>query len=262
MFSQPELKAALATVPLVSRVIYYPSTGSTNDVMRELAGRHTPHGTLVVADEQTAGRGRAGRRWLTPRAMALASTCLLRPTRTLTPGRLALLGGLAAAQAIEQCTALSAHIKWPNDIWVNERKVGGVLVETNFTGNRLDWALIGVGINVNGQLPDDLQLQYPATTLQAELGRPTARLALLVAQMAAFKHWLAALESPAFIAAVNARLLWRGQRVQVVDSDRAAAQPAQIGMLHSVTAAGELQLQLEHGEMLQIPAGELHLRRA
>lgn len=259
MFDQTEIRPPLLAIPLISQVLYYPSISSTNDLLRDLLRQdiqpNVPHGTLVVADEQTAGRGQAGRQWATPRGQALASTCLLRLEHLASPGRLALLGGLAAALAIEQCTGLPTCIKWPNDVWVKGSKVGGVLAETNFSGNRLEWTLVGIGINVNGQLPANLNTRHPATTLQAELGRPVARLELLAALWRTFDVWLHRLDGPDFLAAVNARLLWRGLAVQVIDRQRAMIRT---GILQGVAATGELALQTLGAEVFHVAAGEVN----
>jgi BirA family biotin operon repressor/biotin-[acetyl-CoA-carboxylase] ligase len=153
--------------------LYVESTPST----QLLIAPEAPEGTVIVAGEQTAGRGRLGRRWLAPAGTSLLCSVQLRPE--VDPQRLPELTGVAAhaaAEAIEAVTALAAEIKEPNDLLIDGRKVAGVLAEA-----REERVVLGIGINVNlaeADLPEDVDL--PATSLLAETGRETDRAELLV----------------------------------------------------------------------------------
>ena len=140
---------------------HFRSTDSTNDRARELAETGAPSGTVVTAGEQSAGRGRHGRVWSAPPGAALLYSAVLRPL-DVRHGLLPLAVPLAVCDAAESVAPVSCHVKWPNDVWVDEAKVAGVLIEARPP----DWAVIGVGVNVS-IAPEDLpgDLRWPATSL-------------------------------------------------------------------------------------------------
>jgi BirA family biotin operon repressor/biotin-[acetyl-CoA-carboxylase] ligase len=131
------------------------SVTSTMDIVHELALEGAPAGTVVLADEQVAGRGRQGRRWLSPRGSGIWLGYLVRPARATESGVLALRVGLAVVDALAQNGAL-ARLKWPNDILLHDRKVAGILCEARWSADRLAWVAVGVGINVYGPVPADI----------------------------------------------------------------------------------------------------------
>jgi BirA family biotin operon repressor/biotin-[acetyl-CoA-carboxylase] ligase len=158
--SRERIEEALGAGTLWRKVVYLPTTGSTNDVAKGLAAQGAPEGTVVVADEQTAGRGRMRRRWLSPPGTCLLCSILFRPTLPPTQAqRLTMLCALAAADAVEKVAGLGVALKWPNDLIVkspipnpqsqNWRKLAGVLTETGMMGERLEFVVVGIGINVN-----------------------------------------------------------------------------------------------------------------
>ena len=158
----------------------FDSVTSTMDVCRELAQSSHPNGSVVVADEQTAGRGRMGQTWFSPRGQALYVSILLRPTLTLQQASwLTMLAALAVLDTVDEVGA-HATIKWLNDINLNSRKVCGILVETSITANKLDYAVLGIGLNVNTDFalaPPDVRQR--ATSLKQELGTEFDREAIL-----------------------------------------------------------------------------------
>jgi len=173
--SPDRITAGLHTHWLAQRIFYYERTGSTNDIARRLALQGTPDGTLVVAEEQTAGRGRLGRRWLAPPGETLLFSLVFYPP--LPPQQayqLTMLTSLACVEAIAGETGLQAAIKWPNDLLLNGRKLAGILSELC----RLDEGLY-VGLNVNVDFTRWPELQAEATSLAEALGRPVERLPLL-----------------------------------------------------------------------------------
>lgn len=152
---------------------WHQSVGSTNDEARNWAEQGAADGSVVCSDEQTAGRGRRGAVWICPAGEALAFSQILRPTmpRALWP-RLALVAGLAVAKTLEQ-HGIAAEVKWPNDVWVQGKKIAGILVES--IG---DAVIVGVGLNVNSlELPADLA--SIATTMRMETAREFDREELL-----------------------------------------------------------------------------------
>ncbi len=178
--SAASIKRDLRTAFIGQNVAYYPSIGSTNEVAKELAAQGAPEGTLVIADEQIGGKGRLGRKWLAPAGTSLLMSLLFRPD--LAPHqaqRLTMICSLAISDAITETTGLSAGIKWPNDIVVNGKKAGGILTELAIVGQRLDFAVVGMGLNVNLDLTALPKLSDTATSLAQELGQEVSRLGLL-----------------------------------------------------------------------------------
>jgi BirA family transcriptional regulator, biotin operon repressor / biotin---[acetyl-CoA-carboxylase] ligase len=123
--------------------LHFRTIGSTNAKARELADRGAPHGTLVTASEQTAGRGRQGRTWVTPPDSAIAASVIVRDFDDLLP--------LRAGLAVADLAGDTARVKWPNDVLLDGRKVAGILVEARAP----DWAVVGIGVNVRG-VPDEV----------------------------------------------------------------------------------------------------------
>ncbi|MHB8516090.1 MAG: biotin--[acetyl-CoA-carboxylase] ligase, partial [Dehalococcoidia bacterium] len=127
-FDLDRFRAALRTDAFGRNLIFEASVGSTMDVARDAAGQGAPEGTLALADEQTAGRGRLGRSWLAPPAVNLLSTLLLRPPAAVLR-QLAMIAPLAVCDAVEECHGLRLDIKWPNDVQARGKKLAGVLIE-------------------------------------------------------------------------------------------------------------------------------------
>jgi BirA family biotin operon repressor/biotin-[acetyl-CoA-carboxylase] ligase len=166
--------------PLCRRVVFFNRTGSTNDVALTLAAGGDAEGVVVIADEQTAGRGRRGHTWHSPPGSGLYVSIVLRPSPAKTgdartAGLLTLAAGVALAEAVEAMTGLRADIKWPNDLLVGRRKLAGILAEAA-TGD-LGHVVLGYGLNVSARalVPD---IEHRATSIESELGRPVDRAAL------------------------------------------------------------------------------------
>ena len=163
------------------KIIHYFRVDSTNGVALKLVGEGAPHGTVVVAEEQTAGRGRFGRTWYSEKSSGIYVSVILRPA--LPPSTapiLTLMAAVAAHQAISTSTGLPVDIRWPNDLLVDGKKVGGILTEMNAEVDRLHAVVLGIGINVNhSEMP--AELKTVATSLKIEGGRPYSRAHILVA---------------------------------------------------------------------------------
>ncbi|HEX8871153.1 MAG TPA: biotin--[acetyl-CoA-carboxylase] ligase [Candidatus Acidoferrum sp.] len=169
------------------RVYHFFKTDSTNRVAMELGYAGEPEGAVVVAEEQTAGRGRTGRRWHSERGAGLYVTVLLRPK--LSPVQaplLTMLAGLSVRAAIEAQTGLAAELKWPNDLLIDGKKAGGILTEMYAEPSQVRFVIVGMGLNVNQEkFPGDLSAS--ATSLRAETGRMQSRLELLVRLLGQFE---------------------------------------------------------------------------
>lgn len=159
--------------PWASHLHLLEETPSTNDEVLELARGGAPHGTTVLARRQTSGRGRLGRSWESRPGDSLCLSVLFRPELSpLAPGALTLAAGLAVHCALTSLTSLPLHIKWPNDILWENKKLCGILTESGSTSGRLDYAVIGIGINLNQTTSDfSPNLRSTATSLLVLTGR-------------------------------------------------------------------------------------------
>ncbi|MCL6615511.1 MAG: biotin--[acetyl-CoA-carboxylase] ligase, partial [Firmicutes bacterium] len=184
-----EIWDGLTTVRFGRRAIYLPSVGSTNDEAKRLAAAGWPEGTLVVAEEQTAGKGRLGRGWLSPPG-GLWFSLILRPELSLAElGPLTILAAVALRRAILAETGFGPLVKWPNDLVANGKKLAGILAEAGGELGRVEAVILGIGLNVNqdeGDFPPPLRPH--ATSLRLLLGRPVARVPLLRTFLAHFEE--------------------------------------------------------------------------
>lgn len=254
--NQKELEQTLAGLPL-GEIRYFDQLGSTNDEAVTWLAAAPPHLSLVVADEQTAGRGRAGRRWWTPRGAALAVSVILHPAHVI-PERLALingLGALAVSEALQQM-GLKPAIKWPNDVLLQGRKVAGILPEAQWMGEHLRGVVLGMGINVGrASVPPAEVVNFPAGCVEDDLDQPVARGALLRAVLVALIEWLKALDTPHFVQTWETRLAFREAWVRVLPPVGEAV----TGKLVGLTEHGNLRLQVNGTEQV-FSVGEIHLR--
>ncbi len=252
------LRAALAGLQFGQPLHYFSEIGSTNDEARRLAEAGAPEGALVVAEAQTAGKGRAGRRWLTPPGTALAFSLVLRPRlAAVEAARLTMLAGVAAAEAAEGVAARPVALKWPNDVLVGGAKAGGILVESGLTGERLDFAVIGIGLNVSATPPPEA-VDFPATALQSPGARPIDRRRLLrdiLARMEALYPLATDADGEALRVLWAARLAWLGERVTARTAEGEVA-----GQAEGVAADGALLIRLPGGEVRRVLAGDVRLR--
>jgi BirA family biotin operon repressor/biotin-[acetyl-CoA-carboxylase] ligase len=244
-------------MPLKYRIHHYDLIGSTNDEAKRLADLGEPEGTVVSAAAQSAGRGRAGRAWITPRDSAIAMSVVLRPRiATARLAQVALLGGLAAVEGIQRSTSLHPELKWPNDVLVRGKKAAGVLAEAGFAGDRLEYAILGIGVNVNAGPPPELRLEYETTCLRVEHGAALDPAVLRQAILSALDQRYPQLGTPALGRAWSERLAMRGQAVRVVGVAETVA-----GVLEDVDDDGALVLRMEDGRTRTILAGDVHLRQ-
>jgi len=184
---EEELRGALRSAGPWSAFVLLDVSDSTNRVAMEMAENYAPHGTVVVADAQTAGRGRMGRRWMSPAGKNLYVSLLLRPSvPTVDATRLALVAGVALADAVE-AVGVPASLKWPNDLYCGGRKAAGILAEMASDPDGVRHVVIGVGLNVNMEEADFPQeLRGTATSLRICAGRAFRRVDVLVRLLEAF----------------------------------------------------------------------------
>jgi len=260
--SVESIEKGLTTAFVGRRVIYYRSIGSTNDVAKKLAAQGASEGTLVIADEQTAGKGRLGRRWLAPPGTSLLMSLLFRPRllASYQAQRLTMVCSLAVVEAIETVTSLAAAIKWPNDIVVQGKKAGGILTELGATGECLDYAVVGLGLNVNldfGAMEAVGELAATATSLSQELGQEVSRLALLSRILESVEGRYRRLQAGELPHDEWASCLVTLHNHVLVDTPQGAVE----GWVEGVDADGALLLRTHCGEHQRVLAGDVTLRK-
>jgi len=239
---------------------YHDRVGSTNDVILDLAAQAALHGTVCLADEQSAGRGRRGYGWFSPPGCGIWASVLLRPrlSAARTPP-LTLCAAAAVARVLEAAAGVSVEIKWPNDLRMGGRKVAGILAESRVVSGDEPVIVIGMGINVNhtrDQFPEELAAS--ATSLRIESGRPVGReelfLAILASVESAYGDYLESGPS-SLLAEVDARLSWRGLPVEA-DSPAGAT-----GRVSHIDEEGGLVLDRQVGGPLVVRSGSIRLLR-
>jgi len=259
-----KLQTSLRTRLFGQQLHYLEAVGSTNEVAKRLAGEGAPEGTVVIADLQTAGKGRLGRSWMAPANSSLLMSLIFRPTLApVQANRLNMLCSLAAADAIQSYTGLAVGIKWPNDLVVpqppghNYRKLAGLLTESSVAGDNLLFVVVGMGINVNLEPAALGPVMVPATSLSAELGRPVDREALLVAILAHIENRYRQLDSDQIHQDWKQRLVTLGQEITVTTPT---------GQIHGVAVGvnpdGALLLRDLAGNLQPIMIGDVTLRAA
>ncbi len=254
---QDTLDVLLRDVPFVTEVHYLPATTSTNDVLKGLANQGAPEGTIVVTDEQTAGRGRLDRRWIAPPASSLLFSVLFRPALTAQRAHaLTMLCSLGVRDAVRDALGLAVGLKWPNDIVHQGQKLGGLLTEIDADSESLRWGIVGMGINVNWDPSAISGLAQPATSLSNIAGAPVPRQGLLKAILQAISQRYAALKegvSPA--REWEAALETVGQRV-VVEGGAEGLEGTAVG----VASDGALLVRASSGQIHRVLVGDVSIR--
>ena len=244
----------LATRFIGQRVICYSRLTSTNDVAKREAQRGAREGTVIVAEEQTAGRGRIKRVWLSPRGSVALSIILYPKLAYLSS--LIMVASLAVAHGIARVTGLKSQIKWPNDVLVNGKKVCGILIESDVKGSVVDYAVIGIGINVNLRLSEFPEISPTATSLSHELGRDVSQLDMIRCLLVETERlYLALPTGQSVYQEWRDNLITLGKRVKV-NSGEAIYQ----GVAESVASDGNLFLRQSDGSLVKIVAGDVTLR--
>ncbi|MBD5631618.1 MAG: biotin--[acetyl-CoA-carboxylase] ligase [Clostridia bacterium] len=268
ILSESEIASRLHTKWAGRKVYYYDVTGSTNNDAKRCGEEGDPHGTVVVADIQNAGKGRRGRGWQTLSGTALAFTILLRPE--FAPDKasmITLVMALSVAEAVEEVLEGAENavttIKWPNDIVLNKKKICGMLTEMTMTPemDEIQYIVVGAGINTNNGSAEEFQeeIRRTATSLKIETGRQVSRAELLEKVLLRFEEnyavFLETLDMSGLREAYQNHLQGVGSEVRVLD-------PAgeYTGISHGINDQGELIVEKENGERVQVYAGEVSVR--
>jgi BirA family transcriptional regulator, biotin operon repressor / biotin---[acetyl-CoA-carboxylase] ligase len=255
----PLIRQGLRTVRAGQNIHYVMQTDSTNRVAGELAARGASEGTLVIAEEQTAGRGRMDRTWVSARGSSILCSIIFYPD--LTPAalfRLTMLASVAVVRALDAVCSFQTQIKWPNDIYGGNKKLCGILTEFAADGNRVRYAVVGLGINVNDDFSAAPELADIATSLKHECGRTISRCAVLQRLLEELDRGYEALLQGG---ADELKAAWEhysmilNRQVAIVSEDARVE-----GTARGITADGHLLLEDESGAIQEIVCGDVSLQ--
>lgn len=259
MVSEKEENGAMQECPADRNIIFLDSTDSTNIQAKRLADEGAPHGTVVVAETQHAGKGRAGRRWESPAGCNLYFSLLLR--EGIVPEKasmLTLVMWLSVQEAVAVCCGVQTQIKWPNDIVLNGKKIAGILTEMHLQENAAPYVIIGTGVNIKAQdfLPE---LENKATFLESASKEPISREVLLAKILECFDKNLVLfgkkMDLSLLYTTYNEVLVNLGREVRVLDSAGEYT-----GTAEGINKEGELLVRLADGRCKQVYAGEVSVR--
>lgn len=254
--NQNELKKSLSKLPL-GKIKYFDSIGSTNDEALAWAADDARDLSLVLADEQTAGRGRLDRKWLTTAGTALAFSLILRPSAG-EQSHLSQMVGLAALAVADSLRkgGLAPQAKWPNDILLSGHKVAGILIESVWSGDKVDCVVIGIGVNIlRGSVPEAAVLRFPATSLEDALGYPVDRVEVLHDILTALISLRPRLGTEEFMTKWEESLAFQGEQVRI----EGGKQTPVTGILLGLEADGSLRLRDQDGKSLTVQFGDVRL---
>lgn len=236
------------------RVIYLPSVTSTMDAARGEAKKGAAAGTVIIAGEQREGRGRLKRQWLSP-AGNIALSIILYPGIKSLP-YLIMIASLGAVKSIESVTGLKAQIKWPNDILINGKKVGGILIENEVRGNKVAYSILGVGINVALNVADHKEIAATATSLKDESGKVDLRIKIIRSLLTEFDRLYRQLpDGKEIYEAWRDRLATLGKKARAVSGSQITE-----GIAEAVDESGALVIREADGKHTRVVAGDVTLR--
>lgn len=241
------------------RICFYEAIGSTNDEIKKIARQGAPEGTLALAEFQDRGRGRRGRRWVTPAGSAVAMSLLLRPSiAPMNASMVTLVMGLAVAAACRELYQIDARIKWPNDVVAEGKKICGILTEMSIGADQIDYVVIGTGINTFVQeFPKELE--QTAVSLHQMIGRRPDRAELIAVVMEKFEAYYGKFLEKEDLSLLqeeyNRYLAGRGGVVRVLEPGNEYQ-----GISEGINERGELQVRRADGRIESVYAGEVSVR--
>lgn len=260
-FSVEELRT-LIRGDIGREIIFFESIGSTNTAALELAEKGAPHGTVVIADRQTKGKGRLGRTWVSPPKKNIYMSVILRPELEPKDATLlTIMTAVSCAKGVMKSTGLKAEIKWPNDLMISNKKLGGILTEMKSDPDGIVFAVIGIGINVNSKTKKDFppDIRGIATSIKEELGKIQSRTFIIAEILKELEHWYKVLlnegRKPLFDE-------WKrlsstlGRKVRVTAGDNVFT-----GVAEDIDKGGMLILRLPSGMLKKISSGDLTMMR-
>lgn len=259
VMSEAEIRSFLNTEWIGNRIVCFHETDSTNNRAREAGDRKDAHGSLFVADQQVAGKGRRGRTWISPAGSSISMSLLLKPP--VMPNQasmLTLVMALSVAEGIESLIGEPLEIKWPNDIVFHKKKLCGILTEMSTEIDYINYVIIGVGINVNQEaFPDEISRM--ATSILMETGQKISRAKIIASVMRRFeenyKIFLKTQDLSVLMERYNQILATKDQEVRVLEPKGAYEAYAE-----GINTQGELCVTLPDGSKREVYAGEVSVR--
>ena len=251
--SVSDVKQGLRTRFIGRNILYFPRLPSTMDAARREVHNRAPEGTVIIAGEQTQGRGRLKRAWLAPEGN-IALSLVLYPAVARLP-YLIMISSLAAAQSVESVTGLAAQIKWPNDILIDDKKVAGILVENEVKGKNAS-AVIGVGINVALRTAKIDEISSIATSLEEQLGKTVSRKELIQKFLEEFEILYIMQDFKPVFKRWKGRLVTLGQKVAALWCNDVIE-----GVAESVDETGALLIRRADGALTRVVAGDVTLKK-
>ena len=254
-----EIQSSLKTRWAAREIFYLKTVDSTNRYAKKKAEEGAPHGALVVAEEQTEGKGRMGRSWSDAAGQNIAMSLILRPAiQPQSASRVTLVAGLSVARALKALCGLDVKIKWPNDVVAGGRKLCGILSEMSAEMSGIHYLVIGIGINVNTeQFPEELRDK--ATSLYLETGKKMQRARIIGKCMECFEEDFSLFEKTMDLSLLKdqyeALLVNKDEKVKVLERDA-----SYVGTARGIDREGELLVEKEDGSLASVYAGEVSVR--
>jgi BirA family biotin operon repressor/biotin-[acetyl-CoA-carboxylase] ligase len=253
------IEEGLRKSPFTKNIIFLKKIDSTNTLTKQLAAKGAPEGTLVLADEQTAGRGRMGRQWYSPKGVNLYFSILLRPAFSADQVfTLTMILALASIDAVKMVNSLDLVIKWPNDLYFNGKKIGGILTEFLVRDGKFKFAIVGLGLNVNWHPKTDESTIYLTTSISNETGLWVSREKILMELLRAFEKYYEALQMGQVDEIHKqwiGKAMFFGKRVEIVADDHII-----VGKAQRLDTDGALIILDEQGNQQKIRYGDVSVR--
>ncbi|KXG73982.1 biotin--[acetyl-CoA-carboxylase] ligase [Thermotalea metallivorans] len=261
ILNENALQLDLDTKIIGKRIIHLNTIDSTNTMAKKIAAEDGEEGTIVIAEEQTEGRGRLGRKWVSPKGTGIWMSLILKPSIEPTEAaKITQIAAAAVALAIRKVTGCEAGIKWPNDIILERKKVCGILTEMSAELNCVNYVIVGIGINVNGDMeafPEDIK--KTATSVKASAGKTVSRKAIVLYILREFERlYLDFIQSKSLQKSVEICKKYSvtlGNPVKIINRDRQIVAEAV-----DLTEEGELVIRNQKGELEKIISGEVSVR--
>ena len=254
-----EVQRGLSTTYIGKKIYYFPELESTNIAAKEKAlhrAEGMSEGTLIIAERQSAGKGRLGRKWFSPAGGIWLSIILYPQLSPSYISRITLMTAVAVVKAIKVCTQIESQIKWPNDVLINEKKVCGILTEMSAELDIINWVVVGIGINANIDILDfPKNIQKNTTSLKETSGKEISRVKLVQTFLQEFEKYYEKLKKKGFSSILKEWKLYShtlGKKIRVDIGERIIT-----GEAIDINESGALILKKEDGELIKIISGTI-----